>query len=370
MGGLFGGGGGGGGGGEATSAEAERLARIQGDIAQGIFSQTGGVRQLATDQAFQGLQSIGPLQTAAARNIPFNRINTSVDLGGFGEVDPRRDFTGVDTRINSSPVDDRLSTNAINFSPIDPLTTQDVTANPIFAALKSATEAQFSRARDSAIANSSRGGTLDANLGDLLSDLARAQTANFGAVGAEEIGRRERERALGLGLEERQQRLGLDVAGQNIATSQRERDVANEIARMNIGFDVGERDRESALDQTNITNLNAERAFRQQTDRGNIASRIGERNFGVGLAASNRDAAAQQAASRLAQGNQFSLGTSGQTLAGIGGATNALAQLGANQAAIAQANADREGAGKGALGSAIGSIGANALAPGAGSIFI
>ena len=119
-----------------ASKQAERLAKIQGDIGQGLFRQTEPVRGALIEKALTGLEGIDDLQ---------------------------------------GPVD-----------------LQDVTANPAFGALKSATEQQFDRARESAIGNTPRGGTLASALAGIETDRARANTQVVGSLAGAEAARRER----------------------------------------------------------------------------------------------------------------------------------------------------------------------------------
>ena len=222
--------GGGGGGQQPSSVEAERLARIQGDIAQGLFDQSSPIRKILFGQ-------------------------TRNDLGGLPDL---RDQVR----------------EPLTFDALDPISTEDITANPAFAAQKAFTEQQFSGAREAAIANAPRGGVLQELLGDVELGRAQQNTQNFGQLAQQEVSRRERERAG-----------ELQVAGANRSTLERDLD------------------------------------------------RI------------------------LGQGNLLGTGQTGQALSGLSSATSGLASIGANQAAIAQAQSQSDAGKAAGTGQAIGRIG-------------
>jgi len=224
----------GGGGQQPASVEAERLARLQGDIGQQLFDQSSPLREALTGQALGDVGGVGALR---------NEIRTP-----------------------------------LAFNPIDPINVDDITANPAFAAQKAFTEQQFQGARDATIGNTARGGVLDDVLGDLELGRARQNTQQFGQLAQQEQARLERERSG-----------ELQVAGTNKSTLERDLD------------------------------------------------RI------------------------LQQGNLFSTGQTGQGISALSSAGSNLGQIGANQASIAQSQANSDSAKAGGAGQAVGQIGAAAI---------
>ena len=145
----------GGGGQTGASAEAERLAKIQADISQGIFNQTGPIRQ-------QSLDAI------------------SGDLR-----DP--------SRLSGAPI------TAEALGPID---FNSLANNPQFGALKDSVETQFAGARNQLIGDAPTGGALTGALGNLGGQRASELTRGFGGLAQQEAGRQERERLFDVGLQE------------------------------------------------------------------------------------------------------------------------------------------------------------------------
>jgi len=144
-------GGGSGGGGNTAGPEAERLAGVQADISRQLFAESSPVRTGAIDQIL-----------AALGGVPGQRDEL---------LDP------------------------LQFDPIDPITIEDITANPEFAARKAFTESQFDVARQQAIGESARGGTLQSRLGQLGEARAQDLTGQFGQLASQEAARRASERA-------------------------------------------------------------------------------------------------------------------------------------------------------------------------------
>ena len=124
-----------------SSAEAKRLAKIQADIAQGIFKQSGPTRGAAFD-------TLGPMVGQAA----------------------------------------------------DPITLDSLTQNPMFGALKHGTETQFDLGRERLIEDLPVGGTLAEGLSGLETGRSSALTAGFGNLAADELQRRERNLDRGLAV--------------------------------------------------------------------------------------------------------------------------------------------------------------------------
>jgi len=217
-----------------TSAAAERLANIQGDIAQGLFDQSSPLR-------------------AGAFNLA---------AGDVGAIPGTR----------------AKALSPLQFNPLAPVTVNDITANPSFGAQKSFVEQQFGNARQQALANVPRGGALQDVLGQLESSRARELSSRFGALAQDEVARRERERTG-----------ALTVAQQNRT------------------------------------------AFERDLDR------------------------------RLQEINLLSTGQTGQALSGLSAATGGLASVGATQAQLANAAANRDAGKSGGLGQAVGTLGAAAI---------
>lgn len=113
---------------DQSSAEARRLAQIQGDIAQTIFQQTG----------------------------PFRNAT----LGGTTLAEP--------------------------------VTIEDVQQSPLFPAVKQSTEQQFDRARENIIGTTPSGGVLDRLLANTEAARASSLAGAQGALAGEEQARRER----------------------------------------------------------------------------------------------------------------------------------------------------------------------------------
>ena len=96
------------------------------------------------------------------------------------------------TRPLSREIIPSLTSELAENSPFAPITTESLTANPAFGAIKGATEQQFQNARENIIANTPRGGVLFDALGDLEGARAGQLSRGFGALAADELGRRER----------------------------------------------------------------------------------------------------------------------------------------------------------------------------------
>lgn len=91
---------------------------------------------------------------------------------------------------NSKPIAESLSGRYQNFLNGN----LDVTGTPQFAAMKSAADAQFGRARDNIIANAAPGGALTSALADLETNRALGLTQGAGTIAENEMAR-----AFGLG---------------------------------------------------------------------------------------------------------------------------------------------------------------------------
>ena len=103
--------------------------------------------------------------------------------------------------------------------------------------------------------------------------------------------------------------------------------------------------------------LASDEAARQERDRA-FTTGLDERNrlFGVGLDESNRDAMMRALFGSRANALAAGSGGAAQGISGVGGASGTLGQLAANQASIAESQANRDAGKASGFGSAAGSI--------------
>jgi hypothetical protein len=94
-----------------------------------------------------------------------------------------------------------LASNLQTASPFQPITMDSLTANPMFGAIKSATEQQFQNARQNIIGNTPNGGALFSALGNLEGQRANQLSSAFGGLAQDELSRRtgNLDRAIGIG---------------------------------------------------------------------------------------------------------------------------------------------------------------------------
>ena len=138
--------------------------------------------------------------------------------------------------------------------------------------------------------------------------------------------------------------------------------VLNELlGDLNVAEARDQTSRFGILADQEVARRERERAGGLDVAAGNLARAANERAGALTVAEQNRSVFEREKDRRTQQGNLIATGQTGQALSGLSSAGGNLAALGANQASIANAQANRDAGKSSGLGQAVGSIGKAAI---------
>jgi hypothetical protein len=212
----------------------------------------------------------------------------------------------------------------------------DQNFNQNFGSLKAAQEAQFNNARQNVMQSGGSGGALQGSLGQLQGDRALGLSQMLADLAGRQSDARGTaiNQALGVGTED---------------MMRGERGIERQ-----LGVDQLDIERQLGIDQTNLANAQQIQAANQATNLGIAGSNM---DRGIGLAGAQADINQRNIDRALAVGSGGAI----NALQGFGIGGNLAASSAATQASLANAQANRDSSGKGAKGSALGTIAGAAI---------